>query len=263
MRMSRALLFLLAVAAFSSPATAQSFEEDMAVADSLTDELKPAEALERYRAAYASDPTSYEAMWKFAGAQIDVAKQLVEKKQREEQDSLFFVAHLYADAAVRTDSTDPEGYFMLAQALGRLSRTKGGRERVQFGKEIYNAAASALAINPDHDGAHHVIGAWHAEVKRLSGVARFVAKTFLGGDYLGRASWDSAVAHLEKAVELRPEYTYHLLELAEVYLDLKRYGDARVQLERMANLPPSDVLDPHHKETALRHLEEIANKEGA
>lgn len=260
MKLVRLFPLIIAAAAAGTPMHAQSFEEHIAAGDSLADQLKPAEALEQYRAAYLTDPTSYEARWKFAGAQIDVAKQLVDTDQRKEQDSLFFVAHLYADAAVRADSTDPEGYFMLAQALGRLSRTKGGRERVRFGKEIYNAAARALELDPKHDGAHHVIGAWHAEVKRLSGVASFVAKTFLGGDYLGMASWDSAVAHLEQAVKLRPNYVYHWLELAEVYMDLNRYDDARSALERIAGLPPGDVLDPLYKETALRHLEEIANK---
>jgi regulator of sirC expression with transglutaminase-like and TPR domain len=111
-----------------------------------------------------------------------------------------------------------------------------------------------------HDGAYHVLGAWHAEIKRLSGITKFFAKTFLGGGFMGMASWDSAVVHLERSVELKPEYIYHRLELAEVYLDLEQYAMAREQLERLLTLPNGDVLDPMHKETATRLLDEIKDK---
>jgi FimV-like protein len=144
--------------------------------------------------------------------------------------------------------------------LGRLSRTKGGKERVRFGKEIYDEAALALKLDPQHDGAEHVLGAWHAEVKRLSGITKFFAKTFLGGGYMGIASWDSAVVHLEAAVRIKPVHIFHRLELAEVYIDIEDYPKARDQLDEVTVLPISDVGDPRHKETAARLLEEIREK---
>lgn len=144
---------------------------------------------------------------------------------------------------------------MLAQALGRLSRTKGGKERVRYARDIYNEAARALELDPDHDGALHVLGAWHAEVRRLSGVARFFARTVLGGGFLSRAHWDSAVVHLERAVERRPNYLYHRLELAEIYADAGRPDDAIRELERLLALPAtSDVMDPAYQRQATTLL---------
>jgi tetratricopeptide (TPR) repeat protein len=253
-------LGLLALSVVSAPMLlAQSsltYEQHMARGDSLTDALRPAEALEAFRAAYLANQ-SYDAMWQFARAQIDVAKQLGDD-QRKLRDSLYGVAHLYAAAAVRADSLGVDGHFMFAQALGRLSRTKGGKERVRFAKQIYEGAARAIELDPEHDGAAHVLGAWHAEVMRLSGLAKFFAKTFLGGGFLGIASWDSSVVHLERAVQLKPDYLYHHLELAQVYLDLARYAEARRELEAVLELPPtSDVSDPEHQAEARRLVAEI------
>ena len=250
---------VLLVVAVALPLRAQSsgYVADLQRGDSLTAALDPAGALEAYRAAYLTDQT-YEAMWKFARAQVDVAKQLRGKKQAGLRDSLYGVAHLYAAAAVRANSSDAEGHFMVANALGQLSRTRGGKERVRFAKVIYDEATAAIAIDATHDGAYHVLGAWHAEVKRLSGVAKFFAKTFFSAGFLDRASWDSSVVHLERAVELKPEYLFHRLELAQTYVDVDRVDDARRQLEEVLRLPPtSDVSDPQYQEEARALLQRI------
>jgi tetratricopeptide (TPR) repeat protein len=236
-----------------------SADEWLARGDSLLDALEPAGALEAFRTAYASEQT-YAAMWKFANAQVEVAKQLEGTDQTALRDSLYSVARLYADAAVRTDSLDAEGHFMVSLVLGRLSRTRGGKERVRFAEVIFDAASRAVELDPSHDGAHHVLGAWHAEVKRLSGLTRFFAKTFFGAGFFDRASWESSVEHLERSVALRPDYLYHRLELAEVYLDLERPDDARAQLEALLALPPtSDVMDPSYQAAARGLLGEIAS----
>jgi tetratricopeptide (TPR) repeat protein len=242
--------------------SAQEFEEHLARGDSLNDALSHAAALEEYRAAFMANPSSYEAMWKFSGAQIDVAKQLRGRDHKERRDSLYWVARIYAEAAVSTDSMDPEGWFMLSQSLGRLSRTRGGRERVRFAREIYDAASRAIELDPEHAGAWHVMGAWHAEIKRLSGFTKFFARTFLGAGFMSRATWDSAVVYLERAVEIEPEHIFHRLELARVYLDLERWPEAAPQLEAIAGLPPtSDVEDPLFKEEAAVLLQEIRDRE--
>jgi len=251
---------LAATLLVANPASAQTIAEHIAAGDSLYDALQPDAAAEQYRAALFMNAGNYEVLWKLARAQMDVAKQLLGDENEEKRDRLYNDAWIYAAEARRVDSLDAEGHFMLASVLGRLSRTKGGTERVRFGKEIYNEAATALELNPQHDGAHHVIGAWHAEVKRLSGITKFFAKTFLGGGFMGIASWDSATVHLEKSVEIKPDYIFHRLELAEIYLDLDQYTAAREQLAQISVLPVSDVMDPIHKETAARLLDEIEER---
>src|SRR3990172_2512229 len=227
--------------------------------DSLSTALQPQAALTQFQRALALDSTAYDAWGKAAEAAIDVAKQLTSYEGRR-RDSLYQAARSLAETAIRVDSSGAEGHFALAHALGRYARTRGGRERVRYGRIIYDEAARALALDPRHDGAHHVLGAWHAEVRRLSGVTRFLAKTLFGAGFLGRASWDSSTAHLERAVELRPDFIYHRLELAQVYLDRHRDGDAREQLQRIATLPVRDVMDPIYREEAARLRAAIATR---
>jgi tetratricopeptide (TPR) repeat protein len=248
---------LLLCAVLCSSAQCQTTSEYILRGDSAFEALDPAAALEHYRSAHLADPQDYEAIWKFARSQIDVAKLLIEDSTEERRDSLFGVAVAMAQGATYLDSLDAEGHAMLASAIGRLSRTKSGRERVRYGREIYDEAARAIELNPYHDGAHHVIGAWHAEVTRLSGITRFFAKTFMDGGFMDKASRDSAVAHLVRATEIKPEYLFHHLELAEVFIDLERYAEARRELQIVIDLPVTDVSDPMHKQKATELLEEI------
>ena len=224
--------------------------------------MHPDVQLRHYQAALAADSMSYEANWKAARAIADVAKQIQGNADslKRRRDSLYAVGRVYAERAVRADSTRADGHYVLSMVLGRLSRTKGSKERVRYAKIIYDEASRAVAIDSTYDNAHHVLGAWNAEVKRLSGIQRFFAKALFGGGFMDKANWDDAVSHLQTAVRLRPDHIYHRLELAEVYVDLGKYSLARVQLQAIAALPPADVLDPQYKEDAAALLKDIQNE---
>lgn len=205
---------------------------------------------------------SYDANWKAARAIADVAKQIQGNTDslKNRRDSLYSLGRRYAERAVGADSIKADGHYALAMVLGRLSRTKSSKERVRYAKMIFDEATRAVEINPDHDNAHHVLGAWNAEVKRLSGIQRFFAKALFGGGFMSRANWDDAVRHLERAVIIRPEHIYHRLELAEVYTDLGQYSKAREQLQVIPRLPNLDVLDHQYKQDAAALLEDIKNE---
>ena len=240
-----------------APLPAQSPEQLIARGDSVNPLLHPDSALVFYREALALDSGSYEALWRVGRGLVDVAKQLhpADDSARIRRDTLYLEAADLGRRAIRADSTAPDGHFVLALALGRLARTRGGRERVRFARIIYDEAALTLRIRPDHDGAHHILGAWHWEAQRLSGANRFLAKVFLGGGFLNRAKRDSAVAHLSSAVALNPGYVYHRLALADVLIKLGRREEATAQLDAIMNLPDGDVQDPEHRRRAATLLE--------
>ncbi len=253
---------LLAALTFGTSLQAQTDPGRLARADSLHDALQPAAEIAELKAMLAADSNDYQVLWRLARAQVDLAKTIKGEHDytKSVRDSVYSVARAYGERAVAADSNDAEGHFVVALALGELSLTRGGKERVKFAKTIYDEAARAVALNPDHDGAQHVLGAWHAEVKRLSGVTRFFAKMLFGAGFMDRASWDSATVHLERAVALKPDYIHHHLELAQVYVDLKRYADARAQLAIIPSLPDEDVLDGDHRAAAAALLATIRNK---
>jgi len=224
--------------------------------------MHPDVQLRHYQAALAVDSLSYEANWKAARAIADVAKQIQgnDDSLKHRRDSLYAVGRVYAERAVRADSTQADGHYAVAMVLGRLSRTKGSKERVKYAKIIYDEATRALQIKPNHNFAHHVLGAWNAEVERLSGFQRFFAKALFGGGFMSKANWDDAVAHLERAVAIRPDWIFHRLELAQIYTDVGAYSKAREQLMAIPALPTQDVLDPQYRREAAALLEKIKNE---
>lgn len=220
------------------------------------------EALRHFEAALAADSSDYEANWQAAVTLIDIGKQTPDEVKSAERDSLYARAERYARRAVRVRPAGADGHFALANAIGRTSLTKGKRERVQRAAEIRAEALRAIELDPRHDGAYHVLGRWNAEIMRLSGVERFFARNFLGGEVFNAASWDGAVANMEKAVELNPRRIFHRLDLAEIYVDLERFTDARTQLSRVAALPPADPGDAQYKARAAQLAERIAGESG-
>jgi len=239
---------------------AQSAASHIALGDS-AGLMHPDVALRHFQAALAVDSLSYEANWKAARAIADIAKQVQGNADslKNRRDSLYAVGRSYAERAIRADSTRADGHYALSMVLGRLSRTKGRKERVRYAKIIFDEATRAVQIDSNYDNAHHVLGAWHSEVKRLSAIQRFFAKALFGGGFMSVANWDDAVRHLARAVAIAPKGIYHRLELAEVYTDLGRYSKAREQLQIIPTLPNADVLDGQYKEDAAALLADIKN----
>jgi len=255
------LSFCLLAPLICGSLAAQSVAQHVAEGDS-AGLMHPDVQLRHYQAALAIDSLSYEANWKAARAIADVAKQIQGNADslKLRRDSLYAVGRIYAERAIRADSSKADGHYALAMVLGRLSRTKGSKERVRYAKIIYDEATRAVQINPNHNFAHHVLGAWNAEVERLGSFQRFFAKTLFGGGFLSKANWDDAVAHLERAVAIRPDWIFHRLELAQIYADVGAYSKAREQLSAIPTLPTQDVLDPQYRREAADLLEKIKHQ---
>lgn len=244
----------------AAPLAAQTAAEHIALGDSANPFLHPDVALRHYREALALDSLNFAANWRAARAMADIAKQLEGDSTKDERDSLYSVGRMYAERALRIDSVHAEGHYVVALVLGRLSRTRGGKERVRFARIIYDEALRAAQIDSTLDGAWHVLGAWNAEVKRLSGFTRFFAKALFGAGFMDKANWEDAQRFLERAVAIRPSHVYHRLELAQVYIDVGKYSRAREQLTTIGTLPIGDVMDPTYKREAAKLLADIRDK---
>jgi tetratricopeptide (TPR) repeat protein len=260
----RVLLLSATLAASAvAPLAGQTAADEIRAGLAARDSLNAESALEHFERAAGLDSANYEASWRTALALIDVGAETPDSVKSPARDSMYALAETYARRAVALRPDDADGHFVLADAIGRASLTKGKRERVERAKEIRDEALKAIQLNPKHDGAYHVLGRWNAEIMRLSGVQRFVAKNFLGGAVFNQASWNGAVANLERAVELDPQRIFHRLDLALVYLDLKRYAEAGTQLQRIAALPASNPGDPDYKRQAAELLARIAAEHGS
>ncbi len=217
-------------------------------------------ALAHYEAALALDSLASEPNWRAALLLLDQGEQIPDSVKSPERDSLYARAERHARHAVAADSLGADGHFALAAAVGRASLTMGKQERIRRARVIRDEAQRALALDPRHDGAYHILGRWNAEIMRLSGLSRFFAKRILGAGIFGDASWEGAVSNMERAVALDPGRLYHRLELAEIYADRKRYDDTRSQLGELAALPDREIMDSVYRERAVALETKIRQK---
>jgi tetratricopeptide (TPR) repeat protein len=201
-----------------------------------------------------SDSTTYEGLVNAAHDALDRGEYAPTAEQRA---ALYKSAEQYARRAVAANPNDAEGHFELAAAIGRNALTMGARDRVKYAKVVRDEALAALKLNPNHAGAQHVMGLWNAEVMRLNGIARFVAKKLLGGQVFDEASWDNAQRYLERAVALEPNRITHRLDLAGVYVDRDEKPKAIEQYEWIERAPATDYNDNHYKEEASRRLKDL------
>jgi regulator of microtubule dynamics protein 3 len=243
-----------------SPLLAQSGADHVALGNRALQVHDLPTALAHYRAALALDSTDYSANWHAAIVLLDQGEQIPDSIRSAERDSLYAGAERLARRAVAADSMGADGHFALAAAVGRASLGMGKKDRIHRARVIRDEAERTLALNPRHDGAYHILGRWNAEIMRLSGLSRFFAKSLLGAGVFKEASWEGAVSNMERAVELDPGRLYHRLELAQIYVDRKRYDDARAQLRALEELPDREIMDSVYRRQAEALAASIAKK---
>ena len=204
-------------------------------------------ALQHFQAALDQDSSSYDANWRGALTLLDLGEQIPDPSKSSERDSLYSLAERYAARAVAASPKGADGHFALAAAIGRASLALGTKARIRQAGIIRKEALRAIELNPQHDGAYHIMGRWNAEIMRISGISRFFARNFLGAGVFKEASWKKAIAYMQKAAELDPGRIYHRLELARIYADRKRLADAETQLHAVESLPAREVMDTMYK----------------
>jgi tetratricopeptide (TPR) repeat protein len=213
--------------------------------------MQPSAALADYEHAIALDSNDYEALYKAARDAVDLGEFEPDATVKQHD---FDIALHFARRAVAVNPSGPDGHFHVARALGREALAVGGKKRIQYAKEVRSEALTALSEDPQHPGALHVMGVWNAEVMRLSGIERFIARNLLGGGILGTASWKDAVHYMEESVAIEPKRIVHHLDLGKIYADTGDKAKAREQFEMVMALPAAEYNDPHYKQDAEHQL---------
>jgi FimV-like protein len=250
----RAWSSIIALILLVNAAGAQTPAEHIALGDSIYARFKPDAALPHYIAAIGADSSNYEALWKAARSEIDLAEAERDEARRDRYSKS---GEALSRRAIRVNGQDAEAHFHLARALGRRALSVGVRDRIKFATEVRAEALEALKYNPTHPGALHVMGVWNAEVMRINGVSRFLAKNVLGGRVFGEASWDNAVSYMERAVAVDPDRIVHRLDLAKIYADLGNKAKARSQLELVVRGRQIDFSDPAYQREAQGLLDRM------
>jgi tetratricopeptide (TPR) repeat protein len=231
----------------ASLAGAQTAASHIALGDKEYVAMNAPAALAHYEEALKLEPRSYEALWKASRSAVDLgsAERNEDKRQAE-----FKSGEKYARLAVEVNPSDAEGHFNLARALGKNALTQSPRSRIKYAKDVRNQALECLKIDPKHAGCLHVMGMWNAEVMRLNGFTKMVAKNFLGGQIFASANWAEAKRYMEASVANDPNRIVHHLDLAGVYRDMGDKAKARAEYETVMKLPNTDYNDRQYKAEA-------------
>lgn len=245
----------LLIATASSAHAQLSPPDEIAAGDNAYVALDAFGALAAYERALAADSISYEALYKASRSAADLER--AARADRPRWNELVRKAETYARRAIAVNAGDPEGHFHLARALGLRATVAGVRQGVRLASAVRAEAMECLRYSPRHSGCLHVLGAWNAEVMRLKGYERFLARTVLGGRVFAAASWADAIKYLEAAVVAAPERIVHRLELGEVYRDRARFDDAKRQFEAVLSIPSRDYNDERYKAVARANLDRL------
>lgn len=249
------LSFFAAFCLAAAPAVrAQSADELLKRGDELYARGDTGGALEAYLAAAKADPGRYEALWKTsrslvdAGDLVDAAEADGKDRQRKDYQD----AAEYARKAIAADPNGTWGYHHLAAALGLYGLTQSRREQVKMAKEVRTLIDKAIELDGTNDLAYHALGRWQRRVAEIGGAARLLGGLLFGG--LPKGSFEESEAALRKAVELRPDYINHRLELGRTYLALGKNKEAVEEFQKCLDLPAETAKDPGYKKEAEAEL---------
>lgn len=244
---------VLAIVAVPALVAAQSAADHIAMGDREHTAMNAPSALHHYEEAIKQEPRSYEALWKATREAVDVG----EYAPPAQRDSLYTLAEQYARRAVEANANDAEGHFHLARALGRKALSLGKKDQVKYAGDVRAQALDALKRDPKHPGALHIMGMWNYNIMRLSGMTRFMAKTFLGGKVFDSANWDDAQRYMEESVAADPVRLVHHLDLARVYAARGNAAKAREQYELAVNGTRTEYNDRHYQTEAAAELKAL------
>ena len=245
------LVAWLVVVGAAAPAGADP--ADLTHGDELYRSGQIRDARTAYRAALAAHPGEFAALCRLSR----VESELGEDTRGEEQRQLVAAAVEHARAAVKVAPDSAQGHVWLAVALGRQALKEGPKTRLALSREIKSEVDRAIALDPGIGRAYHVRAIWNRKLATLNLFERGVANTVLGGVPKG-ASMENAVRDLQKAIDLEPGYVNHHLELGRTFMELKRWPEARRELEKAHTLPPtSSPRDARYQNEARNLLSRI------
>jgi tetratricopeptide (TPR) repeat protein len=187
---------------------------------------------------------------------VRAQSEMAEDSSGESRQRLLSSAVAHARDAVALAPDSALGHVWLAAALGRQALHEGPKSRLAMAREVKSEVDRAIAIDPNVGRAYHIRGLWNRNIASLNFFERSGAAMF-GGVPPG-ASMDNAVADLERAVALEPDYVNHRLELGRTYHMLHRDADARRELEKCVALAPtSSARDARYQDDARQLLSHL------
>lgn len=256
----RKLIFWFVFLMPALPVFSQTAADHLAAGDQYYAQFDDHRALEEYRRAIELEPDNYEALWKLARALIDVADALPPKDPGTpaKQKKMYMEAEEYARRAVKVNPNDTWGHFFLSAAMGKRALMLGKKEQIEMSRQVKAEIEKAIELDPNNDLAYHALGRWHRRMAEIGGVKRALGGLLYGD--IPRGTFEESEKYFKKAIEIKPDYTNHYLELGRTYLGMGKKDLAIQAFEKCLECPVTTSKCELYKKEASEELAKLKGR---
>lgn len=210
-------------------------------------------ALKKFERALEIEADNYVALHEASLLNSRIGNRLSSK---EDMTRYFRKAKDLAQKAINKNPNDPEGYFVMGVALGRISLIAKTKEKVSNVRNIKKNAEEALKLDNRHAGAWHLLGRVHSGVANASAAERMAANTLFGG-LPKDCSNERAVECYKYALKYRPNYMLYMFDMAETYYFNEQFTECEETLRKILKTPNATEDDPGLKKSAQEMLDQF------
>ncbi len=178
---------------------------------------KDSEALLVYEQVLERSENNYTALCKASYLHCRIGDRYSDDSKKQEH---FAKAKAYATKAYNLKPADAEANYLMALSIGCASMVSGPKERLAGIHEVKSFLDAALAVDPQHAGAWHILGRWYFKMANLN-FAEKAASKFLFGGVCGVATNQNAAEAISKAIDLNPQNIRFYYDLALIYEEMK------------------------------------------
>ncbi len=163
----------------------------------------------------------------------------------EDRADYFGKAETAANKAISTNKNNPDAYFELVRAQGRLSQYRGILDSLNLANSIKAAAESALKLRPKFASAKIAQALWNHSL-----ASKGVAWLFGADD--GRTE-----GLFREAITLEPNVIIHRVEFASVLAEWNRKDEAIKMYQSALDIKPKTAADRYDLERTKKALSEL------
>lgn len=258
--MTKKILAFISILSLAVLCSAQTAADHIGSGDAAYAAYNDQQALDHYLEALKLEPSNYEALWKTSRAYVDIADLIKagDKESGARQMKMYTDAVNLARQAVAAQPNDTWGHFQLAAANGKRLLKLGKKDQIDASKEVRDEIEKAIALDPKNDLAYHAFGRWHRRMAEIGGAKRFFGSIVYGS--IPKGSVEESEKFLRKAIELRPGYANHYLELGRTLVARDKRDEAIQAFNKCIELPKSSSKDDMLKDEARAELLKLEKK---
>ena len=209
-------------------------------------------ALEAYLKANEEEPENTIFIWKIVREYADKG---IFEDDDDEMEAAYAEGERWARKCVAMAPEDGNCHLYLSIAVGRIAESESGKTKVRLSREVNEEAAKSIELNPNLDGAYHVLGRWNREVVALPWYLKAAVRMFLGG--LPPATNEEAVKNFNMAIDLRPDRMLHYFELGVTYKYMGEKEKAKMNFEKTLSMDLVEREDESRQEEARKYLSKL------